>query len=79
MMRVRGALKHYSDYKRQHSVILTIAESLTFGPNMDMNDGRVVSNFIVQALTGKNITIFGDGNQTRSFCFVDDLVLGWLP
>ena len=67
----------FSDYKRQHGVDTTIARIFnTFGPNMDMNDGRVVSNFIVQALTGKNITIFGDGNQTRSFCFVDDLVLG---
>lgn len=67
----------FFDYKRQHGVDTTIARIFnTFGPNMDMNDGRVVSNFIVQALTGKNITIFGDGTQTRSFCFVDDLVLG---
>ena len=67
----------FFDYKRQHGVNTTIARIFnTFGPNMDMNDGRVVSNFIVQALTGKNITIFGDGNQTRSFCFVDDLVFG---
>ena len=48
----------------------------TYGPNMQKNDGRVVSNFIVQALEGKNITIYGDGTQTRSFCFVSDLVEG---
>ena len=46
----------------------------TYGPRMDPNDGRVVSNFIVQALQGRNITIFGDGSQTRSFCYVDDLI-----
>jgi len=48
----------------------------TYGPKMDKNDGRVVSNFIIQALTGQDITIFGDGSQTRSFCYVDDLLEG---
>ena len=48
----------------------------TYGPRMDPKDGRVVSNFIVQALKGEDITVFGDGNQTRSFCYVDDLVEG---
>jgi UDP-glucuronate decarboxylase len=50
----------------------------TYGPRMHPNDGRVVSNFIVQALQGKPITIFGDGSQTRSFCFVDDLIRGFI-
>jgi len=50
----------------------------TFGPRMQKNDGRVVSNFIIQALTNKNITVYGDGKQTRSFCYVDDLVDGIL-
>jgi UDP-glucuronate decarboxylase len=48
----------------------------TYGPRMDPNDGRVVSNFIVQALTGQDITVYGDGSQTRSFCYVDDLIEG---
>ena len=48
----------------------------TYGPKMNLNDGRVVSNFIVQALQGKNLTIYGDGTQTRSFCYVDDLISG---
>jgi UDP-glucuronate decarboxylase len=48
----------------------------TYGPRMDPNDGRVVSNFIVQALTGQDITVYGDGSQTRSFCYVDDLIKG---
>ena len=50
----------------------------TYGPRMQKNDGRVVSNFIIQALTNKNITVYGDGQQTRSFCYVDDLVEGIL-
>jgi len=50
----------------------------TYGPRMDPNDGRVVSNFIVQALRGENITIYGDGSQTRSFCYVDDLIDGMI-
>lgn len=63
------------DYHRQHNVDIRIIRIFnTYGPNMDPNDGRVVSNFIVQALKGEDITIYGDGLQTRSFCYVDDLV-----
>lgn len=65
------------DYHRQNNVDTRIVRIFnTYGPNMDMNDGRVVSNFIVQALKGDDITIYGDGSQTRSFCFVSDLVDG---
>jgi UDP-glucuronate decarboxylase len=65
------------DYKRQHYVDVRVIRIFnTYGPNMAINDGRVVSNFIVQALKGDDITIYGDGTQTRSFCYVDDLVLG---
>lgn len=65
------------DYHRQHNVDVRIVRIFnTYGPNMDMNDGRVVSNFIVQALKGEDITIYGNGLQTRSFCYVDDLVDG---
>lgn len=65
------------DYHRQHNVDIRIVRIFnTYGPNMDLNDGRVVSNFIVQALKGEDITIYGDGSQTRSFCYVDDLVDG---
>lgn len=65
------------DYHRQHNVDIRIVRIFnTYGPNMDLNDGRVVSNFIVQALKGEDITVYGQGNQTRSFCFVDDLVDG---
>ena len=65
------------DYYRQNNVDIRIVRIFnTFGPNMDMNDGRVVSNFIVQALKGEDITIYGDGSQTRSFCYVDDLING---
>ncbi len=67
----------FSDYHRQHGVRIKIARIFnTYGPRMHPNDGRVVSNFIVQALQGQNITIFGEGQQTRSFCYVDDLVSG---
>ncbi len=67
----------FFDYHRQHQVDVRIARIFnTYGPRMHPNDGRVVSNFIVQALLGKPITIFGDGRQTRSFCYVDDLVDG---
>lgn len=67
----------FFDYHRQHSVDIKVIRIFnTYGPNMDMNDGRVVSNFIVQALKGQDITIYGDGKQTRSFCYVDDLVEG---
>lgn len=67
----------FFDYHRQHGVDIRVARIFnTYGPRMHPNDGRVVSNFIVQALKGKDITIYGDGEQTRSFCYVDDLVGG---
>ena len=67
------------DYKRQHNVNVKVVRIFnTYGPRMQKNDGRVVSNFIIQALTNKNITVYGDGEQTRSFCYVDDLVEGIL-
>ena len=67
------------DYHRQNKVDVRIIRVFnTYGPNMDMNDGRVVSNFIVQALKGEDITVYGDGLQTRSFCYVDDLVDGMI-
>ena len=63
------------DYHRQHQVKTKIVRIFnTYGPRMHPNDGRDVSNFIVQALQGHDITIYGDGSQTRSFCYVDDLV-----
>jgi UDP-glucuronate decarboxylase len=64
-----------ADYRRQHGVHAKIVRIFnTYGPRMQVNDGRVVSNFVVQALSGKDITVAGEGNQTRSFCYVDDLV-----
>ena len=67
----------FMDYHRQNQVAIKIIRIFnTYGPNMNVNDGRVVSNFIVQALKGENITIYGDGTQTRSFQYVDDLVEG---
>ena len=69
----------FFDYRRQHKMPIKVVRIFnTYGPRMHPNDGRVVSNFIVQALQGRNITIFGDGSQTRSFCYVDDLVEGML-
>ncbi|HKK05683.1 MAG TPA: UDP-glucuronic acid decarboxylase family protein [Gammaproteobacteria bacterium] len=65
----------FFDYRRQHNVAIKVARLFnTYGPRMHPNDGRVVSNFIVQALKGEDITIYGDGSQTRSFCYVDELV-----
>lgn len=65
----------FFDYYRQHRLRIKVVRIFnTFGPRMHPNDGRVVSNFIVQALTGQPITIYGDGSQTRSFCYVDDLI-----
>ena len=65
----------FFDYHRQHKLRIKVARIFnTYGPRMHPNDGRVVSNFIVQALQGKPITVYGDGKQTRSFCYVDDLV-----
>ena len=67
----------FFDYYRQHNLKIKVARIFnTYGPRMHPNDGRVVSNFIVQALKGEDITIYGDGSQTRSFCYVDDLVDG---
>jgi UDP-glucuronate decarboxylase len=69
----------FFDYHRQHGLDIRVARIFnTYGPRMQPNDGRVVSNFIVQALQGKDITIYGDGLQTRSFCYVDDLIEGIL-
>ncbi|NBW10378.1 MAG: SDR family oxidoreductase, partial [Caulobacteraceae bacterium] len=69
----------FFDYHRQHGVDIKVARIFnTYGPRMHPNDGRVVSTFIVQALLNRDITVFGDGAQTRSFCFVDDLVEGIL-
>lgn len=67
----------FFDYHRQHNVAIKVARIFnTYGPRMHPNDGRVVSNFIVQALTGEPLTIYGEGTQTRSFCYVDDLIEG---
>jgi UDP-glucuronate decarboxylase len=67
----------FFDYWRQHRLRIKVARIFnTYGPRMHPNDGRVVSNFIVQALLGRDITIYGDGSQTRSFCYVDDLIDG---
>ena len=69
----------FFDYHRKHGVNIKMIRIFnTYGPRMDMCDGRVVSNFIVQALRGEDITIYGDGSQTRSFCYVDDLVEGMI-
>ena len=73
----RAAETLFFDYQRQHNVRIKVARIFnTYGPRMAANDGRVVSNFIVQALKGDDITIYGDGTQTRSFCYVNDLVDG---
>ncbi len=73
----RAAETLFHDYRRQHGVDARIARIFnTYGPRMAANDGRVVSNFVVQALQGQPLTIYGDGSQTRSFCFVDDLIEG---
>ena len=69
----------FMDYHRQNKVDIRIVRIFnTYGPRMLPNDGRVVSNFIVQALNGEDITIYGDGSQTRSFCYVDDLIEGFV-
>jgi UDP-glucuronate decarboxylase len=69
----------FFDYHRQYGIDIKVARIFnTYGPRMHPADGRVVSNFIVQALAGEPLTIYGDGNQTRSFCYVDDLIDGWL-
>ena len=67
----------FFDYYRQHNLDIKVVRIFnTYGPNMHPNDGRVVSNFIVQALTNQDITVYGNGDQTRSFCYIDDLVNG---
>ncbi len=69
----------FFDYYRQHNLSIKVARIFnTYGPRMHPNDGRVVSNFIVQALRGEDVTIYGDGQQTRSFCYVDDMIEGFL-
>jgi UDP-glucuronate decarboxylase len=75
----RAAETLFFDYRRQHDLPIKVVRIFnTYGPRMDPADGRVVSNFIVQALKGETITIFGDGSQTRSFCYVDDLIRGFM-
>ena len=67
----------FFDYHRQHALPIKVARIFnTYGPRMHPNDGRVISNFIIQALTGNDITVYGDGSQTRSFCYVDDMISG---
>jgi UDP-glucuronate decarboxylase len=69
----------FFDYRRQHGLCIKVARIFnTYGPRMRPDDGRVVSNFIVQALKRKPITIYGDGSQTRSFCYVDDMIEGFI-
>lgn len=69
----------FFDYYRQHNLSIKVARIFnTYGPRMHPNDGRVVSNFVVQALRGEDITIYGEGQQTRSFCYVDDLIEGFV-
>lgn len=73
----RAAETLFFDYYRKHNVDIKVMRIFnTYGPRMDIGDGRVVSNFIVQALKGEDITVYGEGNQTRSFCYVDDLIEG---
>ncbi len=73
----RVAESLFADYNRKYGTDIRLPRIFnTYGPHMDKNDGRVVSNFIVQALRGEDLTVYGDGNQTRSFCYVDDLVEG---
>ena len=75
----RGAESLFFDYFRKHKIRIKVARIFnTYGPNMNVDDGRVVSNFIIQALQNLNITVYGDGKQTRSFCYVDDLIRGML-
>ena len=73
----RAAETLFFDYHRQHGVDIKVMRIFnTYGPRMNTSDGRVVSNFVVQVLRGEDITIYGDGSQTRSFCYVDDLIEG---
>lgn len=69
----------FFDYHRQHKLKIKVARIFnTYGPRMHQNDGRVVSNFIIQALKGENIAVYGDGSQTRSFCYIDDMIEGMI-
>lgn len=69
----------FFDYRRQHNMNIKVARIFnTYGPHMHPSDGRVVSNFIIQALQGKQLTVYGNGKQTRSFCYVDDLIEGFI-
>ena len=73
----RAAETLFFDYHRQYNINIKVCRIFnTYGPNMALNDGRVISNFIIQALKNEDLTIYGDGNQTRSFCYVDDLIDG---
>ena len=75
----RGAESLFFDYLRKHGIRIKVARIFnTYGPNMNVDDGRVVSNFIIQALQNRDITVYGDGKQTRSFCYVDDLIRGMM-
>lgn len=75
----RAAETLFFDYHRQHGVDIRVIRIFnTYGPNMQLDDGRVISNFVVQALKGQDITIYGDGQQTRSFCYVSDLIDGMI-
>ena len=75
----RGAETLFFDYHRQHGTRTKVVRIFnTYGPHMNPEDGRVVSNFIIQALKGEDITVYGEGRQTRSFCYVDDLIRGFL-
>jgi UDP-glucuronate decarboxylase len=75
----RAAETLFFDYHRQHGLEIRVARIFnTYGPRMAIDDGRVVSNFILQAIRGDDITIYGDGSQTRSFCYVDDLIEGFV-
>lgn len=75
----RCAETFFFDYHREHGLKIKVARIFnTYGPNMHPNDGRVVSNFIIQALKGEDITIYGDGSQSRSFCYVDELIDGFI-
>ena len=79
MMKESAAQKHFFDYNRQHNLDIKVVRIFnTYGPRMLADDGRVMSNFIVQALGGDDLTIYGDGSQTRSFCFVDDIIDGFI-
>ena len=80
MMRVKDAQKlYFLIINRQHDLDIKVVRIFnTYGPNMHPNDGRVVSNFIMQALTNQDITVYGNGEQTRSFCYIDDLINGMM-